>query len=56
MLPIRDFFDKSGKVTCDHFAVIFNVHAAKLYDVRKTVSYRKLPAINIESFNYDIVT
>ena len=48
--------DKSGKVTRDHFAVIFNVHAAKPYPVRKKVSYRKLRVINIESFKQDIVT
>ena len=46
-------FDKSGYVIRDHFAGIFNVHAAKFL---KTVSYRKFRAINIESFKQDIVT
>ena len=49
-------FDKSGKITRDYFAVIFNAHAAKPRPVRKTVSFRKLRAIDVDSFKQDIVS
>ena len=48
--------DKSGIITCDHFAVIFSAHAAKPHPVRKTVSFRKLRAIDVDSFKQDIVS
>ena len=49
-------FDKSGKVIRDHFAVIFSARAAKPRPVKKTVSFRKLRAIDVDSFKHDIVS
>ena len=48
--------DKSGKITRDHFAVVFSAHAAKPRPVRKTVSFRKLRAIDVDSFKQDIIS
>ena len=49
------FLTNLEKATYNHFAVFFfNLHAAKPYPVRKTVSFRKFRAINIESFKQDI--
>lgn len=46
--------NKSGKVTKDHYAVIFNTVAEKPPPIRKTVTYRKLNSIDIDSFKSDI--
>ncbi|XP_060563505.1 uncharacterized protein LOC132722906, partial [Ruditapes philippinarum] len=46
--------DSSGNILRDHFAVTFDVKASKPAPVRKLVSYRKLRAIDIDSFRDDI--
>ena len=46
--------DSDGKISGDHFAVIFLIRAEKPAPIRKTVTYRKLRSIDIESFRNDI--
>jgi hypothetical protein len=46
--------DSDGKISRDHFAVIFHIRAEKPAPIRKTVTYRKLRSIDIESFRNDI--
>ena len=46
--------DSDGKITRDHLAVIFDTRAEKPAPVRKTVTFRKLRSINIESFKNDL--
>ena len=48
--------DNSGKVARDHLAVTFSVKAARPAPIRKTVSFRKIRSISIESFKTDIQT
>ena len=47
--------DGTGKVSRDHLAVVFRACAAKPAPVRKTISFRKLRSIDINSFKQDIV-
>ena len=42
--------DSDGKISRDHFAVIFHIRAEKPAPIWKTVAYRKLRSIDIESF------
>ncbi|KAH3883226.1 hypothetical protein DPMN_007180 [Dreissena polymorpha] len=42
-----------GSISKDHNAVIFNAKASKPAPVRKTVTFRKLRAISIETFKQD---
>jgi hypothetical protein len=46
--------DSSGNILRDHLAVTFDVKASKAAPVRKSVSYRKLRSIDIDSFRDDI--
>ena len=46
--------DSDGKISRDHFAVIFHIRAEKPAPIRKTVTYRKLRSTDIESFRNDI--
>ena len=47
--------DHLGKLTRDHFAVGFTTTLAKLVPIQKTVSFRKLRAIDVGAFKEDIV-
>ncbi|KAH3841728.1 hypothetical protein DPMN_115203 [Dreissena polymorpha] len=44
----------SGNISKDHYAVIFNARASTPAPVRKTVTFRKLREIKIETFKQDI--
>lgn len=44
-----------GKLTRDHFAVSFMTTLAKPAPIRKTVTFQKLRAIDIEAFKQDIM-
>ncbi|KAL3882700.1 hypothetical protein ACJMK2_029013 [Sinanodonta woodiana] len=46
--------DSSGKISHDHLAVNFKAKFSKPAPVRKTISFRKLSTINIQSFKSDI--
>jgi hypothetical protein len=46
--------DSDGKISRDHVAVIFHIRAEKPAPIRKTVTYRKLRSIDIESLRNDI--
>ena len=46
--------DSSGKVARDHLAVTFKVKATRPAPQTKTVSFRKLRAIEVDSFKSDI--
>ncbi|KAL3868048.1 hypothetical protein ACJMK2_040887, partial [Sinanodonta woodiana] len=46
--------DSSGKISHDHLAVNFKAKFAKPAPVQKTISFRKLSTINIQSFESDI--
>lgn len=46
--------DESGNLKRDHFAVSFCVSAAKPTFQKKTITYRKLRAIDINSLNHDL--
>jgi hypothetical protein len=46
--------DSFGKTSRDHLAVIFEAKASKPPPIRKSVSYRKLSSINVDSFKQDI--
>ncbi|XP_052791708.1 uncharacterized protein LOC128225851 [Mya arenaria] len=48
--------DSSGKIAKDHLAVMFNALAAKPPPVKKTVTYRKLRSIDVDSFKADILS
>ena len=47
--------DHAGKLTRDHFAVSFMTTLTKPTPIQKTVSFRKLRAIDIEAFKQDIM-
>ena len=47
--------DHAGKLTLDHFAVSFMTTLTKPALIQKTVSFRKLRAIDIEAFKQDIM-
>ena len=47
--------DSSGKVSRDHLAVTFTTKISKPAPVRKTVTFRKLSTINVQSFKSDII-
>ena len=42
--------DNTGKVSLDHFAVLFTAKAAKPAPMRKSITFRELRAINIDLF------
>ena len=46
--------DSDGKISRDHFAVVLNTHAEKPAPLKKTVTFRKLKSINIETFRNEI--
>ena len=46
--------DNLGKISNDHFAITFNVLAAKPPPVRKIVSFRKIHSINVDEFREEI--
>jgi hypothetical protein len=46
--------DHLGKLTRDHFAVGFTTTLVKPAPMQKTVSFRKLRAIDVEAFKHDI--
>ena len=46
--------DNTGKVSRDHFAVLFTAKAVKPAPLRKTIPFRKLRAINIGLFKDNI--
>ena len=46
--------DNTGKVSRNHFAVLFTAKAKQPAQMRKTITFRKLRAINIDLFNGDI--
>jgi len=46
--------DNTGKVSRDHIAVLFTAKVAKPAPMRKTITFRKLMAINIDLFKDDI--
>lgn len=48
--------DHLGTLSKDHFAVSFTTTIAKPVPVQKAVTFRKLRAINVESFRQDIVS
>ena len=47
--------DHAGKLTRDHFAVGFMTTLTKPAPIQKTISFRKLQAIDIEAFKQDIM-
>ena len=46
--------DGTGKVSKDHFAVTFNTNVAKPAPIRKTVTFRKLRSIDVDTFNNEL--
>ena len=46
--------DSNGKTLRDHLAIIFNTKLEKPSPTRKSVSYRKLKSINVDSFKEDL--
>ena len=46
--------DNTGKVSRDHVALLFTAKAAKPAPIKKTITFRKLRAINIDLFKDDI--
>jgi flagellar biosynthesis chaperone FliJ len=48
--------DHAGKLTKDHYAVSFTTTIAKPVAIQKAVTFRKLRAINVDTFKHDIVS
>ena len=48
--------DGLGKVLRDYLAVIFKAYDSRPAPVRKTVSFRKLRSIDVDSFKRDLQT
>ena len=46
--------DGTGKVSKDHFAVTFNANVAKPAPIRKTVTFRKLRSIDVDTFKNEL--
>ena len=47
--------DSTGKISRDHFSVTFKARASKPPPTRQTVTYRKLRAIDVDTFKNDIL-